>query len=232
MLSLRKTIPKPHLKKSRGSWLDLAPYFPENRSCLAAFLALETAEVLAGMKPANLIRINNRRKPCGRNLYHLWHAFGASLLRNSALKVLTLQNTKDAELLLFYAPNLLKRQLRKQGVPNFLKTQGYPCSTNLQKTLQELQRRFLLNADLPHEIGIFLGYPLKDVAGFINRENQPSTGGKLWRFYGDPAPSLALCNRFAACRNRMAERLQSSGNPLMLLQPLPEQIFAKRTRSD
>ena len=38
------------------TWHQLAPRFAGERECMAAFLALETAEVLEGVKPANLDR--------------------------------------------------------------------------------------------------------------------------------------------------------------------------------
>ncbi|ABA88135.1 protein of unknown function DUF3793 [Syntrophotalea carbinolica DSM 2380] len=227
-------------KPFRRNWLDLAPHFSEDRDCLAAFLALETAEVLAGQKPANLIRINNRMKPCGRNLYQLWQTFGPSLLKGTNLKVICMRNAKDGKLLLFYTPRLLKRSLHARKTAAFLQSLGYPGPSNLQKPLDELRRRFQHDTfSMPHEIGLFLGYPLKDVAGFMHRDKQPCTGRRLWCFYGDPTPSLKLYERFTLCRNRMAEHLQYSSNPLKLLQvsrsvPLrgsqPEDDKRKETR--
>jgi hypothetical protein len=38
-------------------WTELAAGFPEDRDCLAAFIALEAAEVLDGVKPSNLINV-------------------------------------------------------------------------------------------------------------------------------------------------------------------------------
>ena len=218
-LLFRNHAEKPDRRQSRCNWLDLSPRFSEDRDCLAAFLALETAEVLAGEKPANLLRLNNRRKPCGRNLHQLWHTFGDSLLRGTNLKGMCLHSSKGGKLLLFYAPYLLKRHLQEPAVSDFLYRLGYPDTSNLKNTLHELHQRFQNDTfSLPHEIGLFLGYPLKDVTGFMRRDKQPCTGRRLWCFYGDPAPSLALYERFTACRNRMAKRLQSSCNPLMLLQ--------------
>jgi len=47
----------------RSAWQDVAGRFDDPRECLASFLALETAEVIAGEKPANLLGIANRRCP-------------------------------------------------------------------------------------------------------------------------------------------------------------------------
>ncbi len=208
-------------KGSRRNWLELAWDFPDERDCLASFLALETAEVLAGAKPANLIRLSNRQQLCGRNLHHLWRSFGASLLADSKLQVLSLRDNSEGELLLFFSSDLLHQLLRAPAVTTFLQQLGYPPSGDLQSTLAELQGRFRDDFALPHEIGVFLGYPLKDVAGYMGRTDLPCTGCRLWRIYGDPGPSLALSEHYIACRNRMADRLRLSHNPKTLLHGAP-----------
>ena len=37
----------------------------------------------------------------------------------------------------------------------------------------------------PHEMGIFLGYPLEDVRGFIRHEGKESRYTGYWKVYGD-----------------------------------------------
>lgn len=204
-------------RKPRGSWRGLASQFSDARDCLAAFLALETAEVLAGVKPANLLRLSDRRQPCGRNLLHLWRCYGSLLLDASPLQALCLRSDEKGKLLLFYAPDLLRRQLRELPVAIFLWQLGYDRPTDMLHTLGEVQRRFRLGADMPHEIGLFLGYPLKDVAGYMQRDALPCTCSRMWRIYGDPAPSLALTERYAACRTHMADRLETCSSPALLL---------------
>ena len=51
----------------------------------------------------------------------------------------------------------------------------------------------------PHEIGIFLGYPLADVAGFIRNKGRNCKCIGTWKVYGDafekdskPKPYWAL----------------------------------------
>ncbi|SHK60846.1 Protein of unknown function [Tepidibacter formicigenes DSM 15518] len=41
------------------------------------------------------------------------------------------------------------------------------------------------NGSIPDEIGVFLGYPLKDVMGFIGHPSLKLTKIKGWRVYGD-----------------------------------------------
>ncbi len=204
-------------RDSRVSWVHLCEMFPDPLECLASFIALEAAEVLDGIKPANLVQLRNRRQPCGRNLLQLWNLHGNSLLAQSPLEAFTLSRKSGGNLMLFYDPVLLQSHLSTPEIACFLAKCGYqdPCSPS--KSLQELQRRFHDASEIPHEIGLFLGYPLKDVAGFMGASDQPCTGCRMWRIYGDPAPSIALSERFAACRSRMAQLLRRSFSPRHLI---------------
>ncbi len=204
-------------RDSRVSWVHLCENFPDPLECLASFIALEAAEVLDGIKPANLVQLRNRRQPCGRNLLQLWEHHSADLLALSPLKALVLNRKSGGNLMLFYDPKLLENHLRTPEIIRFLAKCGYQDPCNLPKSLHELRRRFHRSTEMPHEIGLFLGYPLKDVAGFMGTGNQPCTDCRMWRIYGDPAPSIALSERFAACRRRMAERLRRSFSPRRLL---------------
>ncbi len=225
MLSLKpravKQCPQPR-SRSRTSWLDLTGNFPDERDCLASFLALEAAEVLAGVKPANLVQLRNRRQPCGRNLYNLWQLHSDSLLADSPLQGLAMRQKENGNLMLFYVPELLRSHLQRPETGAFLSRLGYPAPGNLQATLTELLYRFQTEADMPHEIGIFLGYPLKDVAGFMGCSNKPCTACRQWRIYGDPAPSLALGDCYSACRRDMASRLIEASDPVALLHTIPK----------
>lgn len=207
-------------RKPRPNWLEVTWNFPDERDCLASFLALEAAEVLAGVKPANLVQLRNRRQPCGRNLHQLWQAHGATLLADSPLEALSLRQKDSGDLMLFYYPDLLQTHLHQPETAAFLEEQGYQ-STDLANALAELKRRFQALDEMPHEIGIFLGYPLKDVAGFMGCSNKPCTACRQWRIYGDPATSLALSDNYAECRRGMAAQLCGMRDPVALLHDLP-----------
>jgi len=200
----------------RPNWLELTWNFPDERDCLASFLVLEAAEVLAGVKPANLVQLRNRRQPCGRNLHQLWQDHGAALLADSPLEALTLRRKDSGDLMLFYSPVLLSTHLQHPERAAFLRQQGYRLA-DLQSALSELKRGFKTNTEMPHEIGLFLGYPLKDVAGFMGCSDKPCTACRMWRIYGDPEPSLALSDRYADCRRDMADQLCCVHDPVALL---------------
>lgn len=197
----------------RPLWHDLAERFADERECLAAYLALESAEVLEGEKPSNLINIANRRRACGRNFYRIWQRHGASLLRQSGLAVRELADRGHSVLLLIYRPEALSDLLLRPNVAGFLRKAGYSNPPDLQTSLSELQAR-ISAAGFPHEIGVFLGYPLKDVAGFMGWAPLPFTCQGPWKIYGDPTGSLDLAETFRQSRCRMARRLSCCATPV------------------
>jgi hypothetical protein len=74
----------------------------------------------------------------------------------------------------------------------------------------------------PHEIGVFLGYPLKDVAAFMGWVRIPFACQGPWKIYGDPRESLRLAETFRCCRRSMAQRLTCCASPLDCLGREPE----------
>jgi hypothetical protein len=200
-------------EQRRPTWHELAERFADERECLASFLALEAAEVLDGEKPANLINIANRRRACGRNLYRLWRRHGATLLRQGGLAVRELADRGDSLLLLLYRPQTLAALLTRPNVVGFLRKAGYTNPADPQAALAQLQSRIAATG-FPHEIGVFLGYPLKDVAGFMGWIQLPFACQGPWKIYGDPRGSLDLAETFRQCRHRMARQLARCTTPV------------------
>lgn len=200
-------------RNSRPLWQSLAHRFTGERECLASYLALEAAEVIGGAKPANLLNLVDRDQPCGRNLYRLWRRHGQRLLSEAGLVARELAHRNDGVLLLIFHPERLTAYLETPKVANFLRRAGYRQPQTLEETLQELTTRFAADG-FPHEIGAILGYPLKDVAGFMGWVHLPVTGQGPWKIYGDPRPSLDVVAACRGCRERMARRLATCATPL------------------
>ena len=72
----------------------------------------------------------------------------------------------------------LKDYISSNAVQNFLKSYQYPNTFEL--CIQELKKR-LNTKNFPHEIGVFLGYPLDDVIGFIEHKPYYLVGD--WKVY-------------------------------------------------
>ncbi len=208
------SIHPPARRDERPSiWQQVAHRFPAGRDCLASFVAFEGAEVLAGAKPANLVNVTNRPNACGVNLYRLWKRFGEEILEGAKIRAELMCDRGDSLLLLLYDPALMKALLETPRARHFLGRAGYGTYQGWREALETLKGR-LEDGTFPHEIGLFLGYPLKDVAGFLGWSPLPFTCQGPWKIYGDPRSSLELAQRHRACRGKMVRRLSRAGDPI------------------
>jgi len=207
--------------------------FADSLDCLTAHLMLECAEVLAGVKPANLISLVNRTQLCGRNLYQLWQSHHEELATRFAdLTIKVLQTKERALLLLCYNNNHLERHLAHAGIRALLHKAGYETDAANEALLGELCRRIESNDSFPHEIGLFIGYPAKDVAAFMGLIKLPFACQCLWKIYGNPEQSLGLAEQFRCCRQRMGAILATGKQTALELNNSSHPFFCLSDEND
>ena len=81
---------------------------------------------------------------------------------------------------------------QRPSLPRTLKPPLVHRPTNLDGLLEQLSYRLRTQPEFPHEIGVFLGYPLRDVIGFIENHGRNFTCCGFWKSYGDPA-EMQVC---------------------------------------
>lgn len=186
--------------------------FTHPSDCLTAHLMFESAEVMAGVKPANLLSIVNRNRPCGRNLYQLWQDHNAELaMRFTNLSFKVLLTRSQSHLILSFNHDHLKSHLAHAGIRALLFKAGYDKNASMEELIKELSRRIRKQDSFPHEIGLFIGYPAKDVAAFMGLNKLPFTCQGPWKIFGNPVKSLELVEQHRKCRKRMGDIL-AAGN--------------------
>ena len=87
-------------------------------------------------------------------------------------------------LLLVYSKPQLERRMADPQVQHVLRHFAYPVGQPLDVLLRNLKRRIAMSKDFPHEIGLFLGYPIEDVVDCSIRRKGCKLSG-LWKVYGD-----------------------------------------------
>jgi len=117
-------------------------------------------------------------------------------LRRKGLRILPLRWRGGKTLLYLYRPRLLECDLRDPLARKLLSECGYENgSANL--CLARLMDRLRREEDFPHEVGLFLGYPPKDVDGFMHRKEHYKLCG-LWKVYDDVEGAV---RQFEKCRH-------------------------------
>lgn len=133
------------------------------------------------------------------------------LLSSKGLVAIPLKKNKCSTLIYVFRPMLLKRALREEDTRNFLIGCGYEPD-DIRLCIRHLIER-LKETDFPHEIGVFLGYPLEDVKGFIENRGQNYKLLGMWKVYGDPKESAMLFEKYRNC-TRSYMRAYENGNTI------------------
>ncbi len=168
-----------------------------HRKELLRFLLVKTVAVRRGVKPGELLRV--------RHCYVGVNAEGlrVCLYRSDIYGILGLDYVElkveaESSLVLFYNPAALAATLAEPRNASWLTKMGYPEMRNgeLDLMLAHLVGR-AAECELPHEVGVFIGYPLKDVAGFIRNIPATPVHKGAWRVYGNAKESLERMRTYA-----------------------------------
>ncbi len=118
-------------------------------------------------------------------------------------------------LIYLYQAGELEKALRCEGVRQLLRACGY-SAFDVGGALETLKARLNDTDAFPHEIGVFLGYPLEDVKGFIENGGRNCLSCGCWKVYSNECAALAAFARFEKCK-AVYQRLFASGCPLTRL---------------
>lgn len=106
----------------------------------------------------------------------------------------------NSVLIYTYRKTHLERDLQQDGVLELLTQYGY-SGCDVESCLAHLKKRLFQYDCFPHEIGIFLGYPLLDVIGFINHKGKNCKCCGLWKVYCNESETKKLFEKLKKCSN-------------------------------
>ena len=144
---------------------------------LEQYLINHCAPTLASLKTANLFNCTAENPTALQMAVSRWQA----LLAPKGVELLLLRENGNRALVYVYRPDRLARDLQQPGVAAFLAHCGY-TGTAPAACLEVLRRKLAVSSDFPHEIGLFLGYPLGDVIGFIENHGQTAFAAGFGKF--------------------------------------------------
>ena len=184
------------------------------RRTFEAVLVEQCAPTLAGIKPASLFRGQSQEgQSLQQKLSRLQKELEPSDIKIQILK--TCCQTGDCMIYLYRA-QWLQRILSEPSAQDFLIQRGYSLDQGCTGLLEQMSRRLCLEQEYPHEIGIFLGYPLEDVVGFIEHRGRNFTCCGYWKVYGNPEEAQKRFDRYRRCTNLYKARFHA-GTPIAQL---------------
>lgn len=110
-------------------------------------------------------------------------------------------------LILIYQEERLRNLLKDRGYRAYLTAAGYDSHNSLQEDLAELERRLQTEKCFPHEIGVFLEYPLEDILGFVLNNGCNCKYSGYWKVYGDVDVAKKFFDSYEKCRNMVTEKM-------------------------
>ena len=179
---------------------------------LEHYLIGHCSPTLANLKTANLFGYRYDRAE--ELIVQLTELRQQLLPRGVELRLLQLG--PDRALIYVYRIRRLVRDLADPEIRQFLADCGYR-DFSVEGALAHLARRIMeKGGEFPHEIGLFLGYPLGDVKGFIKHRGQNCKCTGCWKVYCDGREARRQFCRFEKCRSIYC-RLYREGRALSRL---------------
>lgn len=170
---------------------------------LDKYLIEHCSPTLASLKTANLFSMNIGAET----------DFQAQIdrlndrLKSKGIVLMVLKKEGNRALVYVCRKSYLQEDLNKPGVASFMKKYGYE-STDADKAIETLAKRLKNIDDFPHEIGLFLGYPLGDVIGFIANAGKNSKCSGCWKVYCNECQAIKKFAQFEKCRRVYKEMWQ------------------------
>jgi hypothetical protein len=105
---------------------------------------------------------------------------------------MVLHQSANSDKIIIYDPEKVRRRLAATPPCILCGELGYARDIGPEGFLTQVRQRWYEGKTIPHEIGLALGYPIKDVLGYMGFLPLPYTGSCGWRIYGDPTPSRMM----------------------------------------
>ena len=159
-------------------------------------LITHCAATLAGHKAGSLFsyRLSQGEFP-DEYIAHINETLGHKNLEARLLKY-----CNKCCLVYVYRPSMLKRRIEGEGEKALLAKYGYGSCESIEDHLSLLAKRIYCGNNFPHEIGLFLDYPLNDVIGFINNRGSNYCCAGCWKAYSDPEYARRTFALYEKCR--------------------------------
>lgn len=156
---------------------------------------------LAGLKVASLFscKYKNEAKLDSQVAHY------NELLNHKGIYFCVLRANNGNALIYVFRKNTLGKVLADGDIRSFLGNFGY-ADFDITSCLAILTEHLTLD-DFPHEIGIFLGYPLDDVIAFVENKGKGHKCVGCWKVYTNVQEAKAMFCKFDKCTRIYREKL-------------------------
>jgi len=162
---------------------------------METYLIEHCSPTLASIKPANLFTyIFTSKQELMEDMQKL-----NQIINEKGVYVEILRIRDGRALIWVYRKSQLEQSLQEAEVIDFLKQYGYQMK-DFNEVIAYLKERVMNTKAFPHEIGVFLGYPLADVKAFIEHSGKNSKCTGCWKVYTDECKAIRLFEKYEKCK--------------------------------
>ena len=140
-------------------------------------LIIQNAAVLKGKRSSGMLFLNDKEL-----------ARISMKLHNTNISLIILCTCKKRHLVMVYRAKELEEHLRSKEVSDYLREFGYRRDdfiSNLIRLHQRMNGFYNKMKEFPHEVGVFLGYPICDIKGFLENKGERYLHSGYWKIYGN-----------------------------------------------
>ncbi|MBQ8298116.1 MAG: DUF3793 family protein [Ruminococcus sp.] len=170
-------------------------------------LAFHSAPTLLGIKCASLISLSVNEFDIDVHS----EMFNRKAVAKG-LKSKVLCKCGEKALFFVYSEKLLEKRFCDPAIREVLCSCGYSEALTVDECLERLSQRIRRNGEFPHEIGIFLGYPLEDVLGFIENKGGNFKLCGCWKVYGCEESARRTFANYEKCRRFLCNKLNEGAD--------------------
>lgn len=182
-----------------------------DKEYLFSIIAYSAGPTLAREKPSSLLIFNNNN----RNVHDSWRKFKEEVTDKFKINFFELKKNKESTVVLIYNETILKHVLKELKNINFLKRFGYNDEMTIDEILIYLSKRF--ENVCPHEIGIFLGYPIEDVAMFVNCPNKKCKMVGYWKVYHNIEQAKSIFKKYDDIKVSIVRTMMKGIKPMEII---------------
>lgn len=158
-------------------------------------LVRQCAPTLAGVKTGNLFCLEIEDGIILCNLISRWN----KTLNPKGVFARVVAEKRGRYYIYVYRNSALESVSCSCEIQNFLKRFGY-AEFDVDSLLKFFRIRMTKSVCFPHEVGIFLGYPLEDVRDFIAYGGRNYKQIGCWKVYNDVQNSMHIFEVFKKCK--------------------------------
>lgn len=167
-----------------------------NNEDIVMKLVMECAPLLSRLRAANIINITRKEFMALKRI-----------LRGTEITFYLVAACGDKLSMILYRESVMRSYMLQPEVKKLLKKVGYPDDDSIYELLYRFSLKYKNfmegKGEFPHEMGLFLGYPVEDVLGYIDNDGKNFLTIGYWKVYKNKREKTMLFKKFEEAKEVM-----------------------------